>query len=296
MPWPELTVAEWEPTRDAVHLWSQVVGKIRLALVPFVNHWWNSTLYVSARGLTTSLMPAPDGGVEVELDFVDHVLALRHTDGRIRSFPLQPMSVADFHRRALDELAALGVEVSIYDHPVELRVAIPFHADTDVRPYDRDAIHRFWLALVEVDRLFRQFRGGFIGKASPVHFFWGAFDLAVTRFSGRLAPLHRGGAPNCPDWVMFEAYSHEVSSAGFWPGGSDEGSFYAYAYPEPDGFAAWPMPIDEAHYDAELGEFILPYRAVRTADDPDAMVLAFLEATYEAAAVNAEWDRAALEL
>jgi hypothetical protein len=294
--WPDLTLTGWEGTKDALHLWSQVVGKVRMALEPAVNHWWQVPLYVSARGLTTSLMHGPSGGVEVEFDFVDHVLAVRTTAGLNRTVALTDRSVADFHAETLAALASVGVEVDMLARPVEVPVAIPFAEDTEVRPYDPAAAQRFWLALVEADRLFDRFRAGFRGKASPVHFFWGGFDLAVTRFSGRPAPRHPGGAPNCADWVMHEAYSHEVSSAGFWPAGSDEGSFYSYAYPEPDGFAAWPLDdVPGGYYDAELGEFILPYRTVRQAADPDTLVLTFLQRTYEAAADLASWDRTALD-
>ena len=293
--WPELTLSTWEDTRDTVHMWTQVVGKVRLALEPPMNHWWQTTLYVSARGLTTSLMHATDRGVEIEFDFLDHVLAIRTTDGDFRTIALEPRSVADFYEATMTALRELGVRVSILARPVEVAEAIPFAADTRHSSYDAGAMQRCWLALVETDRVLKQFRSGFIGKASPVHFFWGGFDLAVTRFSGRRAPLHPGGVPNCADWVMQEAYSHEVSSCGYWPDGSEEGSFYSYAYPEPDGFATHTVSPEAAYYDGALREFILPYRAVRTAADPDAMILAFLQSTYEAAADNGEWDRAALE-
>jgi hypothetical protein len=299
--WPDLTVATWEPTRDALHLWTQVVGKVRMALEPSVNHWWQVPLYVSARGLTTSLVHVPDArgpggfGVEAEFDLVASELVVRTTGGDSRTVALEPRSVADFAAAALDAFAALGVPVAILGRPVEVPVAVPFAEDTAVRPYDPEAARRFWRGLLQADRLFRRFRAGFLGKASPVHFFWGAFDLAVTRFSGRPAPLHPGGAPNCADWVMHEAYSHELSSCGFWPGGSDEGSFYAYAYPQPEGFAERDPGVPGAYWDAALGEFILPYGVARRADDPDATVLAFLEATYAAAADLGGWDRAALE-
>jgi hypothetical protein len=276
-------------------MWTQVVGKIRMALEPPMNHWWQVTLYVSARGLTTSLMHAPDRSLEIEFDFVDHVLVLRTTDGEHRMVALQPRSVASFYEATMTALGELGVRVMILARPVEVPVAIPFAQDVEHHAYDPDAMHRFWLALVEVDRVLKEFRGRFIGKASPVHFFWGGFDMATTRFSGRPAPKHPGGAPNCADWVMQEAYSHEVSSCGYWPGASDEGAFYAYAYPEPAGFAEWPVGPDAAYYDTELREFILPYRAVRTAEDPDAMLLAFLQTSYEAASESGGWDRRALE-
>jgi Family of unknown function (DUF5996) len=294
-PWPELTLSTWDDTRTTVHMWTQIVGKVRLALEPLVNHWWNIPLYVSARGLTTSLMHADDCGIEIEFDFIDHVLAFRTTRGERRAFPLESQSVASFYDATMTALADLGIRAQILARPVEIPDAIPFADDSGHCAYDADAMHRFWLALVQVDRVLRQFRARFIGKASPVHFFWGAFDLATTRFSGRPAPLHPGGVPNCADWVMQEAYSHEVSSCGFWPGGSEEGSFYSYAYPEPPGYATRSVEPDAAAYDAGLGEFVLPYRTVRTAADPDAMLLAFLQSTYAAAADVAHWDRATLE-
>jgi Family of unknown function (DUF5996) len=293
--WPELTLAGWERTRDTVHLWTQVVGKVRLALEPMVNHWWQVPLYVSARGFTTSLMHAGALGVEIEFDFLDHVLVVRTSDGQRRTVALEPRTVASFYDATMTALAELGVMVHVFGRPVEIMEAIPFVDDTLHADYDPAAIERYWRALLEIDRVFKQFRGRFIGKASPVHVFWGGFDIATTRFSGRTAPRHKGGVPNCADWVMYEAYSHEVSSCGFWPNGSDEGLFYSYAYPEPDGFAGWPVVPDAASYDATLGEFVLPYRAVRTAADPDAVLLTFLQSTYEAAAILGRWDRPALE-
>lgn len=278
-------------------MWTQVVGKVRLALEPMLNHWWGVPLYVSARGLTTSLVHAPTQSLEIEFDFVDHVLNLRTTDAKHRTVALEARSVASFYDATMTALHDLNVEVDVFARPVEVPLAVPFADDTQHHTYDPDAIHDFWLALVEADRVLRTFRARFVGKASPVHFFWGGFDLASTRFSGRRAPKHPGGIPNCAAWVMEEAYSHEVSSCGYWPGGSDEeGSFYAYAYPEPPGFATWPAVPEESHYDTTLGEFILPYRAVRTADDPDATLLAFLQSTYEAAADLGAWDRSALEV
>jgi hypothetical protein len=295
--WPDLTLSTWTGTREALHMCTQVVGKVRLALEPALNHWWQVPLYVSARGLTTSLMHGPRGGLECEFDFLDHRLVVRTTRGERREVPLARTSVARFHAAVVDALASVGVEVDMLARPVEVPVAVPFADDREVRPYDPDAARSFWLALVEAHRLLTRFRAGFRGKASPVHFFWGAFDLAVTRFSGRPAPRHPGGAPNCADWVMEEAYSHEVSSAGFWPGGSDEGSFYAYAYPEPEGFRDWPLDdVPGAAYDVALGEFILPYRTVRQSADPDDLVLRFLQRTYEAAAELGGWDRDALEV
>ena len=293
-PWPEL--GAWDDTRDTVHMWTQVVGKVRLGLEPMVNHWWQVPLYVSARGLTTSLMHAGGRGLEIVFDFLDHVLVLQTTDGRTRYVALRPRTVADFYAATMKALDDLGVQVPILARPVEVAEAIPFPEDTRHRSYDREAMHSFWLALVQVHRILSQFRSLFVGKVSPVHFFWGSFDMALTRFSGRPAPPHPGGVPNLADWVVREAYSHEVSSCGFWPGGSEEGSFYAYAYPEPEGFAEWPVRPDAAYYDSELREFILPYRAVRTADDPDSVLWEFLQSTYEAAAELGRWDRQALEI
>jgi hypothetical protein len=293
--WPELTLSEWDDTRDTLLLWMQIVGKVRLALDPMVNHWWQVPLYVSARGLTTSLMHSESGGLEAELDLVQHNLELRTSDGRSRRIALRPRTVASFYAETIAALDDLDVHVVMLARPVEVPVAIPFAEDEEHRSYDAAAAHRFWLALLQAHRVMSVFRARFIGKASPVHFFWGAGDLAATRFSGRRAPKHPGGAPNCADWVQELAYSHEVSSCGFWPGGSAEGSFYAYAYPQPDGFADWPVQPGAAFYDGDLGEFILPYRAVRLAEDPDAVLLSFFQSTYEAAAELADWDRDELE-
>ena len=294
--WPELTLSTWEDTRDTFHMWTQVVGKVRLALEPMVNHWWQVPLYVTARGLTTSLMHAGTTGLEIEFDLIDHVLNLRTSHGRSRQVTLEPRSVASFYEATMVALGELGVPVTIYPRPQEVFEAIPFAQDEQHHAYDAAAVHRFWLALVQIHRVMARFRARFVGKASPVHFFWGGPDLAVTRFSGRRAPKHPGGVPNCPDWVQELAYSHEVSSCGFWPGGSAEGSFYSYAYPQPAGFATWPVLPDAAYYDDEMGEFLLPYAAVRTANDPEAVLLAFFESTYEAAAELGGWDRAALEV
>jgi hypothetical protein len=293
--WPELTLSRWRETRDTLHLWTQVVGKVRLALNPMINHWWQVPLYVSARGLTTSLMHTDTRGLEIEFNFVDHALDLRTTDGAQRQVPLEPRSVASFYRATMTALDELEAHVKVFPRPSEVVEAIPFLEDELHRSYDPDAVRRFWLALVQTHRVFLRFRARFIGKASPIHFFWGGADLATTRFSGRPAPKHRGGVPNCPDWVQELAYSHEVSSCGYWPGGDGEGSFYSYAYPEPLGFAGWPVEPADAFYDATLGEFLLPYTAVRTASDPDATLLSFLQSTYEAAANLGGWDRAALE-
>jgi hypothetical protein len=294
--WPAIPVAEWQDTRDTLHLWTQVVGKVRLARTPLVNHWWNVTLHVSDRGLTTGLMPGgPAQAFQIDFDFLAHRLDIARADGVHRHIALEPRSVADFHAEVVTRLDELDVATPIWPMPVEIPGAIPFTDDHDHGSYDPAAVERFWHALVDVDLAFDRFRAGFVGKASPVHFFWGAFDHAVTRFSGRAAPPHPGGAPNCGPHVMLEAYSHEVSSCGFWPGGSEEGTFYSYAYPEPEGFAAWDRLPEEASYSAELGEFVLPYQAVRTARDPDALLAEFLQTTYEAAAELAGWDRAALD-
>ena len=294
--WPSLPVAEWVATRDTFQLWTQIVGKVRMANTPLVNHWWNVPLYVTARGLTTSLMPHPTGpSFEIEFDLQRHRLEITTETGERRSLPLESRPVADFYAELMLQLEALGVATSIWPMPVEIEGAIPFVDDHVHATYEPDQAHRFWLLLVECDRLFHEFRGRFLGKASPVHLFWGALDLAVTRFSGRPAPPHPGGAPNCGPQVMHEAYSHEVSSCGYWPGGDGEGVFYSYAYPEPAGFRDVAVAPDEASYREDLGEFVLPYEAVRTAADPDRLLLAFLQSTYEAAAVCGGWDRAALE-
>ena len=293
--WPELTLAAWEDTRVTVHLWTQVVGKVRLALEPVANHWWQVPFYLSARGLTTSIMHTTDGGLEIEFDFIDHMLKLETTSGKRRTVALEPRTVASFYESTMAALGDLGVHIKLMARPVEVERAIPFARDTEHAAYDADAIHRFWLALLQSHRVLSMFRGSFIGKASPIHFFWGAFDLAATRFSGRTAPKHPGNVPNCADWVMHQAYSHELSSCGFWPGGSSEGSFYAYAYPEPDGYAKTPAGVDAAYYDRALGEFILPYAAVRASHDPDSLLLRFLQSTYEAAAAKGNWDRRALD-
>jgi hypothetical protein len=295
--WPRLQpLAEWQDTFDTIHMWSQVVGKIRLALGPWINHSWGSALYVTTRGLTTSPIPYESRSFAIDFDFVGHRLLVRTADGAECVFALEPMSVADFYRKTMDALREVGVDVHILTRPVEVVEAIRFEEDQGHASYDPDPIHRFWRALVQVERVFTAFRARFIGKVSPVHFFWGSFDLAVTRFSGRTAPKHPGGAPNCADWVMVEAYSHELSSAGFWPGqGLGEAAFYAYAYPAPDGFGAHAVRPGAAYFSEAMGEFILPYEAVRTADDPDQALLAFLQSTYEAAADLARWDRSAIE-
>ncbi len=295
--WPALPLAEWEATKDTLHLWTQVVGKVRLASAPMVNHWWQSPLYVSARGLSTGLMPNRTRGFEITFDFIDHQLVIATVEGDIRLVALEPKPVRTFYQEVMAALASLGLAVRITRMPNEVLEAIPFDQDTQHASYDAGAAQRCWRLLVQAHRVLTDFRARFIGKVSPVHFFWGSFDLAVTRFSGREAPPHPGGIPNLPDWVVREAYSHEVSSAGWWPGGGAvrEPVFYAYAYPEPPGFAQAPVRPREARYHRELREYVLPYEAVRTAADPDALLLDFLQDTYAAAADLGRWDRAGLE-
>ena len=295
--WPELPTAAWRDTCATLQLFTQVVGKIRLAKSPWLNHSWHVTLYVSARGLTTS--PIPDGArtFAIDFDFIDHTLRISTSDGAERQFALAGHSVASFYADVMAALNDLGIAVTIDEMPNELPDPIRFSQDDQHASYDPDAVRRFFQILVNCDRVFKQFRTGFLGKASPVHFFWGSFDLAVTRFSGRTAPRHPGGVPHLPDSVASEAYSHEVSSAGFWPGSGaiDYPAFYSYAYPEPQGFRTAKVRPDAASFNEAFGEFILPYDAVRTADDPDKALLEFLQSTYEAAAVAAKWDRDALE-
>jgi hypothetical protein len=295
--WPSLPFDTWRDTCATLHLWTQIVGKVRLVQSPWTNHSWHVTLYVTPRGLTTG--PIPHGGTTFStgFDFVDHRLIVETSVGARREIPLQPRSVAEFYGVVMATLAELGVPVHIRTMPNEIPNAIPFEQDRQHAAYDPDAANRFWRALVQVDRVFKVFRAGFIGKCSPVHFFWGSFDLAVTRFSGRSAPPHPGGVPNMPDWVAREAYSHEVSSAGFWPGSEafPEAAFYSYAYPEPKGFRDATTRPAAARFEGGMGEFILPYEAVRSDPAPDQALLAFMQSTYEAAADRAAWDRAALE-
>jgi hypothetical protein len=298
--WPVLRpLDDWRAAFTTLHMWTQVVGKIRLALAPAINHSWGVALYPTTRGLTTSPIPQDGRSFAIDLDFVDHSLRITTSQGDGRWFRLESMSVADFFGKTMAALHELAIPVRIFTRPVEVLEAIPFERDRQHASYDPEATHEFWTALVQAQRVFTRFRAGFIGKVSPVHFFWGAFDLAVTRFSGRTAPKHPGGAPNCADRVMEEAYSHEVSSAGFWPGaglgGREEAAFYAYAYPSPAGFEEFPVEPRQAYFHQGLKEFILPYEAVRTAADPDRALLSFLQSTYEAAAVLANWDRPALE-
>jgi hypothetical protein len=287
--WPSVPTEQWQPTRETLHMWTQIVGKTRLELEPRSNHWWNSTLYVSARGLTTSLMPYSGGGAEIEFDFVAHQLLITTTSGAVRQIALAPRTVADFYAEFRSHLDSLGIDVTINTVPNEVADAIPFDIDDTHKHYDADAVHRFWLSLVDAHRVLSRFRAAFRGKASPVHFFWGSFDLAVTRFSGRPAPPHPGGVPNCPDWVMVEAYSDELSSCGYWPGGASEGVLYSYAYPEPAMFRTETVTPAAAYFDQQLGEFVLPYAAVRSASNPDDYLLEFLESTFRAASDSAGW-------
>jgi hypothetical protein len=297
VPWPELPTAAWRETYETLHLWTQIVGKIRLARTPWLNHSWHVTLYVTARGLTTSAIPDGARSFQIDFDFIDHALRISTSDGTARQFALAGKSVAGFYTAIMADLAELGIDIAINETPNELPDPIPFSQDSRHTSYDPDAVRRFFQILRNAERVFEQFRTGFLGKASPVHFFWGSFDLAVTRFSGRRAPRHPGGVPHLPDEVAWEAYSHEVSSAGFWPGGGaiDYPAFYCYAYPEPAGFRTAPVRPDAAFFSEALGEFILPYDAVRTAAQPDQALLDFLQSTYEAAANSAKWDRNALE-
>jgi len=295
--WPALPFADWKDTCVTLHMWTQIVGKVRLALTPWLNHSWHVTLYVTARGLTTSPIAHHANIFEIDFDFIEHLLIIRSSTSVERTIVLRAMAVADFYNELMSTLAELGFEAKISGAPNEVEDATPFSQDTKHASYDRDAANRFWRVLLQSDRVFKKFRAPFVGKCSPVHFFWGSFDLAVTRFSGRTAPMHPGGVPHLPNAVAREAYSHEVSSAGFWPGneGSPEACFYSYAYPAPDGFAEMQIKPPAAFWHTAMREWMLPYEAVRTADRPDEALLEFLESTYAAAADLAKWDRAALE-
>jgi len=296
--WPELPYAAWRDTRDTLHLWTQVVGKVRLALTPWLNHSWHVALYVTARGLTTSPIPWRGGSIQIDFDFIDHVLWVRTSEGQFRQIMLRPTSVAEFYEDVMIALRELGIEVRINTMPCEIADCLSFEQDTRHAAYDAAYANRFWRVLLSANEVFAHFRTGFLGKASPSHFFWGSFDLAVTRFSGRLAPLHSGGVPHLKNAVAQEAYSHEVSSAGFWPGGGgpiDYAAFYSYAYPAPDGFATAAVKPKAAFFSKELGEFLLPYEAVRTSRNPDTALMEFLQSTYDAAADLAHWDRKMLE-
>lgn len=296
-PWPALELHEWLATRDTLHMWLQIVGKVRLIQTPWINHSWHATFYVTSRGLTTSPIPHGAREFQIDLDLVDHRLAIAASDGRRGGFALEPQTVAAFYGRLMDELVRLDLPVRIVARPNEVPEAIPFAGDEVHRDYDPDAVNRFWRMLVQAERVMLQFRARFIGKCSPIHLFWGAMDLAVTRFSGRAAPPHPGGIPNLPDRVTREAYSHEVSSCGFWAGTPpvDYPAFYAYAYPEPPGFADARVRPDGAFYSADFREFVLPYARVRDSSTPDETLLEFFQSTYEAAADLGQWDRAALE-
>jgi hypothetical protein len=290
--WPTLSLDSWKDTYATLHMWTQMVGKVRLCLTPLVNHWWNVPLYVTARGMTTSLIPYEQRAFELWFDFIRHQLVLETTDGILKTLPLAPRSVAEFYGEFTEMLRSAGIEVKIWRMPVEIPNPIPFDQDRVHRSYDPAAVEKFWRILLSVDAVLSQFRAGFIGKCSPVHFFWGSFDLAVSRFSGRRAP-ERPGA----DAMTREAYSHEVSSVGFWPGGGDikDAAFYSYVVPEPQGFKDAPVRPNAAHYDKQLGEFLLMYEDVRNAESPTTTLLEFCQSTYEAGASLGNWDRAALE-
>lgn len=295
--WPDLPFAAWRDTCETLVLWTQIVGKVRIACTPLINHWWNATFDVTSRGLIASAMAHRGRTFDVTFDFADHRLRIEVSDGRAEAFALEPMTVADFYAAFMQALRRLDIDVHIWTMPSEIENAIPFEQDRTHRQYDRVYIEKFLQALVQVNRVFTEFRARFIGKVSPVHLFWGGLDLAVTRFSGRTAPPLKGETPHVAKWVMDEAYSHEVSSCGFWPGNGGYGraAFYVYAYPEPAGYGDARLETAAASYEKDLGQFILPYDAVREARDPDALLLGFLQETYEAAAELAKWDRKALE-
>ena len=290
--WPTLPLDAWKDTYATLHLWTQMVGKVRLRLTPLVNHWWNVPLYVTARGLTTSRIPYGQRAFELWFDFIQHLLVMETTDGILKTLPLAPRSVAEFYGEFMGMLRSAGIEVKIWRMPVEIPNPLPFDQDRVHRSYDPKSVEKFWRILLSVDSVFTQFRSGFIGKCSPVHFFWGSFDLAVTRFSGRRAPER-----TATDAITREAYSHEVSSVGFWPGGGDvkDAAFYSYMAPEPQGFKEARVRPDAAHYDRQLGEFLLMYEDVRRAESPTASLLEFCQSTYEAGATLGNWDRDALE-
>ena len=294
--WPALPFAEWKETAKTLHMWTQVIGKVRLALTPWTNHSWHVTLYLTARGLTTSPIPFRDRILEIRFDFVSHELRLLMSDGGLKTIPLRSQSVAQFYHAVMDALRSLEIEVQINTTPNEVDPAIPFEKNETDSAYDPEFANRFWRVLLQSDRIFKEFRSEFCGKCSPVHFFWGSFDLAVTRFSGRRAPQHPGGVPHLPDAVTREAYSHEVSSLGFWPGNEmmPEPIFYSYAYPEPRGFSEAKVQPSFAKYNPQLKEFVLPYEQMRQAESPDAALLDFARSTYDAASTLGSWDRAAL--
>jgi hypothetical protein len=295
--WPSLPFAEWKDTASTLHMWTQVVGKIRLTWTPWINQSWHVTLYLTARGLTTSPIPHPAGIFEIRFDFIDHKLRILKSDGAVQVIELHPKSVAAFYREVMAALSELKIDTRINTTPNEVEPAIPFDEDDKHRSYDPEYANRFWRVLLQSARVFQEFRSRFCGKCSPVHFFWGSFDLAVTRFSGRPAPPHPGGVPHLPDAITREAYSQEVSSLGFWPGNDAAPTpvFYSYAYPEPPGFSEAKIQPDAAFYQPKLREFILPYDAVRTAENPDKALLEFAQSAYDAASTLGKWDRAALE-
>jgi hypothetical protein len=294
--WPTLPVATWKETYATLHMLTQIVGKIRLATTPMENHWWNSTLYVTPNGLTTSVMYHNDIPFKIEFDLNKHFLIIEQAFGYVKRIPLESRPVADYYKDIMSTLESIGISLRIRSTPVEVENGIPFEKDYSHSTYDSDSANKFWRILIQSSRLFTQFRSSFLGKVSPVHFFWGAFDLAGTRFSGRRAPVHPG-VPNCPRHVMVEAYSHEVSSCGLWPGGGPfEGPvYYSYSYPEPQGFKDAKVEPAGAYYEVSMGEFILPYENVRNSDSPDRLLLSFLQSTYEAAAEAAKWERTMLE-
>jgi hypothetical protein len=295
--WPPLPYAEWADTAVTLHMWTQIIGKIRLVLSPWTNHSWHVTFYLTARGLTTSPIPHGLHTFEINFDFIDHKLRIRKSDGQLRAIELRPQSVADFYGRVMAALEEMGLSVKINLLPNEIQDPVPFDRDEQHRSYDPEYGNRFWRVLVQTDRIFKEFRSRFCGKCSPVHFFWGSFDLAVTRFSGRAAPPHPGGVPHLPDEIAREAYSQEVSSLGFWPGNAAMPTpvFYSYAYPEPPGFAESKVQPAAASYHKQLHEFTLPYDAVREAEAPDEMLLQFAQSTYDAASTLGKWDRKTLE-
>jgi hypothetical protein len=293
--WPELPFQKWKETCATLHMWTQIVGKIRLVQTPWTNHSWHVTLYLTVRGLTTSPIPHGQNTFQIDFDFIDHQLRIEKSDGSSRTLELQPQSVANFYRAVMGALNELQLPVHIDPTPNEIPNPIRFDQDEEHRSYDPEYANRFWHVLAQADRVFKQFRSGFCGKCSPVHFFWGSFDLAVTRFSGRIAPPHPGGIPHLPDSVTREAYSQEVSSLGFWPGNEavPQAIFYSYAYPEPKGFAEAKIKPAAAAYNPQVKEFVLPYEAVRTAASPDDVLLEFAQSTYDAASTLGGWDRAA---
>lgn len=296
-PWPALPFEAWQGTCETLHLWMQIIGKIRLSQMPWINHSWHVTLYVTARGMTTMPMPYGSQTFQIDLDFIDHRLNILASDGATRAIALRPMTVAAFYREVFAAPGDMGMDIRINAIPNELVDPIPFEQDEIHNSYDPVFANRFWRVLAQTERVFQQFRSGFGGKVSPIQFFWGSFDLAITRFSSKRAPEHPGGIPNLPDWITREAYSHEVSSAGFWPGNAQYPVpfFYSYAYPEPEGFNQAAVEPGEAHYSDHFREFILPYDAVRAAADPDRALLAFLQSTYDAAADLGEWERDELD-